>query len=372
MSQKLKWIVGIVVAVIVIIWGYSALVKPSNTIKIGALLPLTGGLASYGEPAQKMADIALTDINANGGINGRMLEIRYEDHKCDPKEMLSGFEKLLTENIHIFNSVACSATVSSVAPNLEKDNALLLGTITSASKLTGVSPYFYRNWASDGQEAKLLSEQIIQKNYKNIAVIYEETDYAKGLKLAMESDLKDSGVKIASESFVSGATDVRTQLTKLKSLKPDVVFISVQTVPSGEIVLTQMEQLGFKPKMLINDNILKASSLLKNHTTLLEGAIGGDYYFKDSEKLNSALAEYKIKYGVDCPQKNICAAEYDAIQFLAQAIKSKGNSANGVKEYLSQNTYSGISGDISFDANNDRNNSEYSLFVIKSGEATRI
>ncbi len=370
--KKIIWTVVTIVIVIAII--VTALVSQKGntaTIKIAGLYPLTGGLASYGEPAQKAALIAVEDINATGGINGKKLELVSEDHKCDPKTMVSLFEKTVNvDGIHIMTSVACSGTVSAVAPNLEKNDTVLLGTVTSGSKLTAVSPNFYRNWASDGQEAKLLSNQVIAKGYKTVAVIYEETDYAKGLKIAMENDLKDSGVKIVSESFVSGATDVRTQLTKLQAVKADVLFVSVQTVPSGETVLTQIEQLKFQPKALfVNDNILKAAPLLTNHTALLDGAIGGDYVFHGSDGLNALLAKYKAKYGQDCPQVNICAAEYDAIAMIAQGIKENGETSAGVKSYLSHAKYQGISGTISFDSNNDRSDANYSLFVIKGGKA---
>jgi branched-chain amino acid transport system substrate-binding protein len=370
MSKKILGIVLVVIVVVVgIVFGRNS---DSGTVKIGVLLPLTGGLASYGEPAQKVAELAVADINAAGGINGRKLEIVYQNHKCDPKEAVTVFEKLLTSGIKVFNSVACSGTVASIAPNLVSKNVVFLGTLTSASKLTGISPNFFRNWASDRQEGKILADQIIKQGYKNVAIIYEETDYAKGLKMDVESNLKDKGITITVESFASSATDVRTQLTKLKTVKPDALLVSVQTVTTGEIVLSQMEQLKFTPKMLVNYNILKATALVKNHSALLEGARGGDYALQDSEKLNKVLADYKAKYGVDCPQKNVCAMEYDAIQLLAQALSARGDSAEGVREYLSQNTYAGVSGNISFDAQNDRTGTDYVLFGVKGGEIYRV
>ena len=361
-------------AVIIILAHIFAGKTESNTIKIGGLFPLTGGLASYGEPARNIAAIAIEDINSSGGVNGRDIELVSEDHQCDPKIALSAFEKLSgSDNIHIFTSVACTGTVSSIEPELSSKQAVLLGTVTSGNKLTGISPDFFRNWASDGQEAKMLAERAKQIGYKNIAVIYEETDYAKGLKISFEDYLKDSGIKIGSESFASGSTDVRTQLTKLQALKPDLVFVSVQTVTSGELVLKQMEQLGFKPAALfVNDNILKSSALLTAHTSLLENAIGGDYVFTASDDLKKVLAEYKARYDSDCPQVNICAAEYDAIKMLAEAIRKNGATAQGVKDYLKTATYHGVSGNVSFDQNNDRSNAGYSLFVVKVGKAQMI
>jgi len=371
--MKNKILGGALVVVVLIVVGLVVRVSTNtDSIKIGALLPLTGGLASYGEPAQKTIDMAVADINANGGINGKKLVIAYEDHKCDPKEMLSGFSRLTVQGIHVLNSVACSGVVAGIAPELTKNDSVLFGSVVSASKLTGISPNFFRNWSTDRSEAKVLADQIVKNGYRNVAVIFETTDYAQGLKMDLEKNLADSNVKVVSESFVTGSTDIRTQLTKLKSVKPDALVAIAQTVTTGEMILTQMEQLNFKPAMLVNYNILKSAVLLKKHASLLEGAVAGDFYIPDSAKLNAVLAEYKAMYGIDCPQKNICAMEYDSIQFLAQALRAEGDSAIGVKEYLSQNTYSGASGDISFDSNNDRNNSEYVPFVIKGGSEVKM
>ena len=363
-----------IVVIVVILFGYFINQESSTkVIKIGALYPLTGGLASYGEPAQKVAQIAIDDINASGGINGKKIELIVSDHQCDPKVAVSNFEKLSgIDGVHIFTSVACTGTVASIVPELQVRDAVLLGTVTSGNKLTGISSYFFRNWASDAQEAKLLSDYILKSGYKNIGVIYEDTDYAKGLKLSMENSLKDTDVKILAESFTSGATDVKTQLTKLQALKPDALFVSVQTVPSGELVLTQMEQLRFKPTaMLVNDNILKSSQLIKGHSSL-EGAIGGDYVLVNSDRSDAVLAKYKAKYGTDCPQTNICVAEYDAIHMLAEAIKTNGYSAVGVKKYLSTAMYDGVSGKIGFGSDGNRNGVNYSLFKITSGRAELV
>jgi branched-chain amino acid transport system substrate-binding protein len=368
--MKTKIISIIVVLAIIVVLVATLGGKTAQSIKIGALYPLTGGLASYGGPAFNAAKLAVEDINASGGINGAQLELVAEDHACDPKVAVSAYNKLVkTENIHILTSVACTGTVLALVPNLEKDNVVLLGTVTSGNKLTNVSPNFFRNWASDRQESKLLAERIIKNKYQSVATLNEETDYAKGLVVSLGEFLKDSAVKISSESFASGSADVRTQLAKLQALKTDVVFISVQTVTTGEMVLKQIGQLNFKPKVLfVNDNILKATSLVKDHAQLLEGAIGGDYVFEVGGKAGEFLAKYRMAYGADCPQINICLAEYDAIQMLAEGLKTKGDSFLQVRRYLTGSEYTGLSGRISFDANHDREGAEYSLFEIRGGK----
>ena len=345
--------------------------QAKEPVVIGALFPLTGGLSQYGEAAQTTAALAVEEINAAGGINGRPLVIDYQDHQCNAKTAVSIFEQLsAAKKVRIFTSAACSGTVLSIAPLLESKGALLFGTLVSTPKITGVSPWVFRNWASDSKEAKLFADEILKKGYKKVGVIHEQTDYAQGLRIYLEKFLNGTGVQVHSESFEPGATDVRTQLAKLKDSNLDLLFISPQTVPSGDVVLKQMQELNFKPPMIfVNDNIIKASDLLSRYAGLLEGAFGGDYSLSRTTELDRVMEKYRQKYGRDCPQTNICAGIYDAVNLLAQAIAAKGEDAAGVRDYLKSVTYEGVSGRISFDENNDRSGAEYSLFVVKDGKA---
>ncbi|MSR85644.1 ABC transporter substrate-binding protein [Candidatus Uhrbacteria bacterium] len=370
MSKK-YWI-GI--AVLVVIVGGFLFIRSQQSqnqpIKIGALFPLTGGLASYGEPAQKMAVIAADKINQAGGINGRKLELDVQDHACDPKIALSTFQQLSTvKGIRIFTSVACSGTILSIAPVLEQNHAMLLGTIVTAAKISGVSPYVFRNWAQDSDEAKLMSEEMLKEGSKKVGVLYEETDYAKGFEASFEKFLVGSTIQVVHESFVSGATDMRTQLTKLKSENLDALLVVPQTVTSGDVILKQMSELKFQPRLFVTDNILKSKDLLTKYRSVLEGALSGDYVMDQAPGLNAVLTTYKTKYGKDCAPSNICAGVYDAVHLLAKAIGEKGYDAVAVSDYLKTNSYSGVSGTISFDQKNDRANTHYTLFVIKNGIA---
>jgi branched-chain amino acid transport system substrate-binding protein len=374
MNKKIVWgIVGIVIIVVLIIGiGVRGNRSNNSTVKIGALFPLTGGLAIYGEPAQKAAQLAVRDINASGGVNGKQLEVVFEDHQCSPATAVSAFEKLSAQGVRVFTSVACSGTVLGIAPELKNNQAVLVGTTVTTPKITGVSPYVFRNWASDIQESKLFADQIQAKGYKKIGEIYEVTDYAKGVAVNLQGFLKDSGVAFDAESFIIGDTDVRTQLTKLKAFKPDVILVSVQTVTSGEIVLKQMEQLGVTTKLFITDNLTAVPQIISAHSTLLEGAVGAEFILRSLEKATTMLSDYKTKYGADCTQPTVCAGVYDAVQMLAKAIQSNGYTADGVKQYLNTISYDGSSGLIQFDQNNDRANAIFSLFLVKNGKAILV
>lgn len=379
MSKNAKWIIAILVIILIVVgvWYYntksSNITVETSPIRIGALFPLTGGLATYGQPAQKVAVIAAEEINNQGGINGRKVEIDYQDHQCKPPVALTLFQQLSSLNgIKIFTSVACSGTVSSIAPQLG-DDSVLLGTLTSAANLTGISPAFFRNYASDADGSRLFAEYIVNNKDKKVATIYEETDYAKGLKVFMEKDLEGKGVVVISEGFVPDSTDVRSQLTKLKASNPDVLFVSPQTVTTADKILKQMRELAFRPKvLLVNENVFKGEDLLKNYPDILEGAISVGYVLPNNSKSQHVLDAYKAKYGEDCPQKNVCLGVYDNIYLLAEAAAKNNDDVAKIKDYLKNVNYDGASGAISFDANNDRDNARYTLFIIKGGKGVEL
>jgi len=369
-----KITLGIILLIVVSFGAYMVLCSKNEveSIKIGALFPLTGGLATYGEPAQKAVQLAVNEINAQGGIDGKKIEVDFQDHKCDSKIAISSFQQLNSvKDIKLYMGVGCSGTVLALAPQI-KDSILLVSAVTSP-KVTGSSPLIFRNYASDADESRLFGEYVKNSSYKTLGSIYEETDYAKGLFLNLENNLNGSGVQISKESFVSGSTDVKTQVTKIKSSNPDVVFVSVQTVSSGDIVLGEMIKQNFKPKhIIVNENILKSTELVKKYSVLLEGAISADYVTENNEKLDNLLKKYKETYGEDCPQKNICSTMYDNVYLLVDAVKSSDYDVKKIKTYLEQVSFEGTSGTIGFDKNNDRKNAGYTLFKIKNGNIEKI
>ena len=348
----------------------------SNDLTITAMFPMTGGLSSYGDAASKASIMAVEEINANGGVNGKTLKLNLQDHKCDAKEAVAIYKQFKSKTT-VFSSVACSGTVLALAPMLENDKKILFGTALSTPKLSGASKNLFRNWASDAKEAELFANLLKTVEYQKIGIIYEETDYAKGLKDSLEQKVLASGKKeIYSEGFTSGATDVRSQLTKLQANNVDVVFISPQTVTTAEVVIKQMTELNFKPRiLLVNDNIIKADPLLKKYPTFLQGAYGADYKITNSKVIEDFKIKYQKRFGEDCKQINICVAQYDAIKLIAKSIvatEKDGYNSLKIQEYIKNVDYQGLSGNISFDSNNDRANANYTLLKINNGAAEEI
>ena len=369
MKNSYKIVIGLVavLAIVGLAWNKT---RQNDTVKIVALYPLTGGVASWGESSQKATQMAVDEINATGGINGKKLEVIYEDHACDAKTALSEFQQFVATT-KIFTSSSCSGTVLGIAPQLQKNDAVLFATIVASTKISSSSPLLFRNWAVETRQANIVGDKMKAKGFTTIGILNETTDFGKGLAIGIQNNLQGSGISISNESFATGDTDVRTQLAKLKAAGVQALFLAPQSETSAEVILTQMEQLNFTPKLFVNDIILGAPKLIANHTKALEGSLGGNFVIQ-SDAFQNFQDAYKARYGTDCVHSTGCAIAYDTMHILADAIKTNGNTAEGVASYLQTVHYQGTTGATSFDANHDRSGVGYQLSEITGGKVILV
>lgn len=348
------------------LWVQRSAAPAERPIPIGALFPMTGGLSQYGDVASKSSILAVEEINRDGGVNGRLLTLDVQDHQCQPAKAVAAFKDLTSlQGIRFFLAAGCSGTALAVNPLLDKE--VLLGSAISSPKVSGTSPRFFRNYGMDSAGTKLFAAYIQEQRFQSVGVLYEETDYAKGLMLSLKEYLTSSGLPFMTESFTSDSVDMRTQLTKLKASNPEVLFVSPQTVTTANVVFKQMQELSYTPKQLIvNENILKSEQLRTTFPELLNGAIGADFKVQDSKGLTNFLQAYKARFGTDCAQTNICATSYDNVRMLAEALRTVGDDDVKVAEYLKKISYTGISGQVTFTDKNDRSDSSSVLFKIEA------
>ncbi len=276
--------------------------QESKVIKIGAILPLTGDAAVYGEPERNILEIAKDEINNSGGVKGEKIEIIYEDGKCNGKDAASAMQKLASvDKVQIVIGGFCSGESLAAEPIATSNKIALFSPSSSSPKLTGISPFFFRNFPSDSSQGTVLAETALKKGWKKIAIILEQKDYALGIYNAFSSKIISLGGETVKEGFPSGTTDYKTILTKLKNSNPDALFLVVQD-PSDSIILRQLRELNWKPSLLISDVTIGNVKLIAENSDLLEETIGAEFSTDEkNSKFNNLLEKYKAKYGVDMP-----------------------------------------------------------------------
>ena len=256
--NKKLWIVGIIVVAILIIIGVSSNKGPKETgpIKIGFVAPLTGDVAGIGQNMKAATELAISEINKNGGINGRLITLIAEDGKCDGKEAVTAVTKLINiDKVPVIIGGACSSETVAPAPIAEKAKVVMLSPLSSNPSITTAGDYIFRNYASDSfQGVKAAEFAVNTLKSKNIAVLSCMSDWCQGLQQEFKNKAVSLGAKIAVEEKYDdkNTNDLKTQLAKIKAANPDLVYFVGYT--DGTIIgLKQAKELGLNVKFLGGD-----------------------------------------------------------------------------------------------------------------------
>ncbi len=382
MNNTTKWIVGVVIAALVV-WGLVAANKNKNqrnpaqktvmgdTYKVGVMLPLTGDAASYGEPARNIYQLAVDEINAAGGVNSKKLELIVEDSKCNGKDGANAAQKLISVNkVQVIIGGFCSSESLAATPIAEANKVALFSPGSSSPKLTGVSHFFFRNYPSDASQGAVLADVAYnKKSWKKVAMMQEQTDYALGINSAFSAKFKSLGGTLVNEEFATSATDFRSQLTKLKSQNPDALFLDTQTPASAARVLKQIQDLKWKPHLIVSDILPPDTATVELYKDLLEGALGAEVGTDATNPKFSHLQEaYKSKFNVDLPFATYGQTEYDAVYMVKAAIMAVGYDGQKIADWSrTVKDWEGATGKITIGADGDPL-SRHSPVMIQNGK----
>ena len=250
-SSSALAIISILLASLMV-FSFGCAKKEEKEIRIGITLPLTGDAAIWGQSQKDGYDLALSQINVKGGINGKKLVLIYEDDKGLPKDGVAALQKLINvDKIKLLTGIANSSVALAYIPIINEHKILFISSGASSPKLTGASKYFFRTWPSDIAEALAMAKYAHNELKLNkIAILYINNDYGIGLSEPFKSNFESLGGKIVnSENFEQGATDFRTQLTKIKASNPEAIYLAGNPVEMGRAV-KQMRELGIRNQVL--------------------------------------------------------------------------------------------------------------------------
>lgn len=356
MSKKqIGLIVALLVGVLGVIFVTRRLGENTDNITIGAVLPLTGDLASYGQNAHDGIVLKAEQINAQGGIDGKHLKVLFEDTAGQPAQAVSALKKLLTVDkaIAIIGEISSSTTLA-MAPVANKNAIILLSPAASAPEITDAGPYVYRIWPSDVFESSRMSEYVRSGLIRNIAILYVNNDYGKAMVKGFRYALgtKASEIILSEDNFDSNATDVRTQLSRIRSTKAEWIYL-ISYPKDSAIILRQMTELGLRTKILATSSFEDPLVLAASAQTV-EGAIFTSPVPPASS--NEVVAGFKMAYKKKFGKEPGLVADYgyDALGVLVEAIRTGGPTREGVATGIKkQSAIQGASGIIKFDKNGD-------------------
>lgn len=330
--------------------------KPTEdeAFRIGALLPLTGGAAAYGENARDGIALAVEKINISGGVLGRPVEIVVEDSQGEPRPALSAFQKLISfDNVFlVIGDITSSATLAiSAVANREK--VLVISPGASSPNITEAGSYVFRTWPSDVLEAATMAKYAQHQGFKTVSILHINNDY--GVAFAKEFVRRFAGSPLYSvpstEAFEQGSVDFRAHLTKIRADQPDALYLV--SFPESTIpLLDQASELGLTMP-IISTNAIEDPSVLENKRA--EGIVFTTPL--KPEATDPKVAEFQRSYRERFGREPGIVADtaYDAVNMACKAVANAGEfTGSAIREELLQlKDYHGASGTMTFDSNGD-------------------
>lgn len=234
--------------------GVPALRAQGKTFKVGIPLPLTGAEAKFGEIEKQAYEMAVEEINAKGGVNGVNLVLDIQDSGGKPETATAIVEKFITiDKYPIVVGEYTSQCSYAVAGVCEKYKVPYLVVTGAADKITQQGwKYVYRmNPPSSLYNMGVFSFFETVAKPKSIAILYENTDFGSSTSKAMKEYCDAHGVKVVlSEGYSAGGVDFKPILQKVKSLRPDIVYM-VSYLMDASLLMRQSKELDINPQAFI-------------------------------------------------------------------------------------------------------------------------
>ena len=316
--------------------------EKAETIKVGILGCHTGDYAVYGLAVKNGATLYIDKLNADGGINGKQIEIIAYDNKADNAEAVNAFARMVDQGITgLIGDVLTGNTLAVVA----EANPINMPMVTASATADSVTydadndkvfTNVFRTCFIDSFQGEKMAEYASEVlEAKTAAIIYEiGNDYAIGLKDAFKSKGTALGMTIVQEEgYSTGDKDFKSQMTNIKSKNPDVIFCP-NYYPDVGLMVTQAREAGLAVPFLGGDGWAGVKDYASAED--LEGSVFTSGYASGStDEVTAFEAEYKAKYGEDTLNM-FSATSYDAAMVLCNALKvveEKGGMKTGSDDY---------------------------------------
>ncbi|EKN69237.1 extracellular ligand-binding receptor [Neobacillus bataviensis LMG 21833] len=349
-----------------------------GTIKIGANLELSGGVASYGQSIKEGIDLALEEINKDG-IDGKKIELVPFDNKSEAPEAISGATKLISQDKVV--AIIGSATSGNTKAQIEiaQSNKIPLltpsGTAEDVTFKDGkLNDYVFRTCFIDPFQGTVAANFAFKDlKAKTAAIILDSaSDYSKGLAASFKETFTKQGGKIVKEeAFVAKDTDFRAQLTNIKGAHPDFVYVPAYYEEVG-LIIKQGRELGIDVTMMGGEGWDSPKLVeLAGKDALNNTFITNSYSPADNDpKVQEFVKAFKAKYKDKTPDA-FNALGYDSAYFIADAIKRAGSSdSTKIQKALAEtNGLELVTGKLKLDKNHNPIKSAV-ILEFKDGEQT--
>ena len=351
-----------------------------DTIKVGGVLEMTGGSASFGISSKNGIDLALKKINEKGVLGGKKLSLVVADTKSEASEATNAMQKVISQDkvVAVIGPNQSSAVIAAGAINNGSKvvDITPMGTnpdVTVDPKTKKVKPYSFRTCFIDPFQGTVMASFASNELKVKKAAIYIDntSDYAKGLaQFFKENFVKNGGQVVIEEAYLQKDTDFKSTLTKIKAAQPDFIYIPGYYQEVG-LIVKQAREMGINVPMAGGDGWDSAKLPEIAGKAALENTFFSSLYSPDdtSDLNKEFVAEYKKAYNTN--PDVFAALAYDSALLVAKAIEDAGSAdpAKIAEAMAKIKGFKGVSGEVTF---NEEHNPIKSAVIIehKDGKQT--
>ncbi len=338
-------------------------------VTIGMAGPITGGLAAFGEQFKAGFTLAIEELNASGGVLGQKLVGVIGDDQCDPKQAVAVANDMVGKKVAAVIGHFCSGSSIPSSKVYAEEGMIMISPASTNIKLTDerAGPSIFRVIGRDDVQGKIAGA-FIAKNYKgkNIAVLDDKSAYAAGLSLETNKALEANGVKaVLVDAITPGEKDYTAMVSKLKSLKVDVLYYSGYHPESG-LLVKQMAEQGMKAQFISGD------ALGDNEFAQIAGPASDGAIFTNPpdhclNPANKAICDKFVARGTPVATYTLYA--YVAVKTWAAAATAAGSvDSKKVVPALAAVSLDTAVGKIAFDGKGDVKEPKYAWHSFKAGK----
>jgi len=348
-----------------------AFAQTKDPILIGVSGPLTGQYAQYGAQWKKGFDLALDEINASGGINGRPLAYVFEDTQSDPRQTVTVARKFVAdERIVVEVGDFSSAASMAASPIYQAAQMVQFGFTNSHPDFTKGGDYVWSNAVNQADEMPLLANFLRDLGLKKIAILHLNSDWGRTAKdLLVEAIKQRSGEVVGSEAYLADEKDFRSAIVRLRGANPDSIAL-ISYYPDGAQLTRQIRQAGITLPIVAGGSIY-SPKFLELGGADVNGVLTTVPFFPDDPRplVQKFVKSFEAKFGAQPDAYN--GRAYDTIILLASVMRQFGSDRKAIQQGLGKikDVPSVVYGAVTFDTETRRvANPLVSRIEVKNGK----
>jgi len=354
----------------VLVLAFLTACKPTGSIKVGFIGPLTGDAATFGTDTLHGVQLKIEEVNAAGGIGGRMLELVAEDGRCAGGDAANAAQKLVNvDKVVVIVGGDCSGETLAAAPIAEAGGVVMISPLSSSPDVAQAGDFIFRDYPNDLLKAKAVAQFFAEEELSRVAIITENVDFTVAFRDALKKDVPE-GALVFDEVVDPGTKDYRSLMTRLQDMEFDAFFANGTSTATIGAMMQQLREQGFAQTAMTHD-----AGQDKSVIDIGGEAVAGLYAINvpsvnEDSPFGQKVAE---RFGGTQAGMAFVSHSYDAMGVLAEAMQAVGTEGTAIRDYLyNLSSYSGIVGNFSFDENGDVIGIPLVLWQVQSGAYVKV